>query len=68
MDHEVVPTRDGTGYLEVKGTREGQWFKAWESTIRENVLGRVQTKDVITAPNAQRASYAGAILDGYSAP
>jgi hypothetical protein len=65
---EVVRTRDGIGYLQVLGTREGQWFKAWESTIRENVMGKVQTEDVVLVPNAQRAAIIGSMLDGFTLP
>jgi hypothetical protein len=51
--------------LEVVGVREGRWFKRWESTIRENVVCRVQVKDIITVPNDQRSHLAGGTLDGY---
>ena len=56
---------DGS-YVEHIGTREGQWFKAWESTIRENVFKRVQTDYVLTSPELHRSREIGRGLDGYN--
>lgn len=48
------------------GTKEGQWFKEWEDTIRSCVLNRVTEYDPMTVPRVFNGAVAGGILDGYN--
>lgn len=50
---------------QVVGWREGQWFKDWEETIRDNVLRKVVVEDVLLEPPQRTAAAIAAKLDGY---
>jgi len=51
----------------VIGEREGEWFKRWESTIRDAVLSRRQDKTPLVNPtDVPYANPSAALLDGYS--
>ncbi|KAG1757604.1 hypothetical protein EDB19DRAFT_1658117 [Suillus lakei] len=48
----------------VVGTREGEWFRQWEGTIRRAVQNRLQDKQPLTMPDDQPVHQA-LVLDGY---
>ncbi|KIY52692.1 hypothetical protein FISHEDRAFT_34557 [Fistulina hepatica ATCC 64428] len=49
------------------GLREGEWFKAWESTIVSCVLNRYQSSEPLRGPMFDgTSSNAARLLDGYS--
>jgi len=67
--HSVVPMKaEADGVYELRGKREGDWFKEWAETIRMAVINRVETAvplslNPMVTPEANMAS-AGAGLDG----
>ncbi|KAG2154818.1 hypothetical protein DEU56DRAFT_770605 [Suillus clintonianus] len=48
----------------VVGTREGEWFRQWEGTIRRAVQNRLQDKQPFTMPDDQLETQT-LVLDGY---
>ena len=53
-----------SGPRKLVGIREGQWFRAWESTIRHAVIGRYQSNDPLLPHPQSRPEVE--LLDGYS--
>jgi hypothetical protein len=53
------------GTRKLVGTREGEWFRSWEGTIRTSVGTRLQDLNPMTSPIESRVNPAAAALDGY---
>lgn len=47
------------------GTREGEWFRAWEGTIQTAVGARMREQVPMQLPLDARVNPAAAVLDGY---
>ncbi|KAI0348581.1 hypothetical protein BDW22DRAFT_1386075 [Trametopsis cervina] len=50
---------------EVVGVREGEWFQAWEGTIKRAVMGRLKSHVALTVPDDSAPLPAAVMLDGY---
>lgn len=57
--------RTPQGISKLVGVREGEWFKAWEGTIRRAVIARQQYQEPMYQPDDVQRETAGAILDGF---
>lgn len=53
----------GTRRMKLVGTREGEWFQKWETTIKRAVTGRCQSDVPLAEPDAPIP--AALMLDGY---
>jgi hypothetical protein len=66
--HSRLVARPSGGMVRITGFREGEWFRAWEPTIRRCVRTRVQQEEPFTRPDTMSAAdmvSPGAGLDGY---
>ena len=59
----IVTTQHGEA--EIIGVREGEWFRAWEGTIRRAVLDRLHTDSPFLKPDDVPLSENLIHLDGY---
>ncbi|KII86480.1 hypothetical protein PLICRDRAFT_165048 [Plicaturopsis crispa FD-325 SS-3] len=55
-----------SGAVATSGTREGEWFRQWEDTIKGLVLERRQSSTPLKEPEGRRPGPAALLLDGYS--
>lgn len=65
-EEEPVWASQGTGRtrrMKLVGTREGEWFQKWETTIKRAVSGRCQSDVPLAEPDAPTP--AALVLDGY---
>lgn len=53
-----------SGPKKLVGLREGEWFRAWEGTIRHAVIGRYQSNDPLLPHSRSRPEVE--LLDGYN--
>ncbi|KAI0052875.1 hypothetical protein FA95DRAFT_1170490 [Auriscalpium vulgare] len=66
-NHERNIVQTEAGPRKLVGIKEGQWFKAWEGTIRSSVLAKKIDPVPAYAPASLTHSITASMLDGYRA-
>jgi hypothetical protein len=60
--------KTAAGVKTLVGEPEGEWFRRWEGTIRNAVVGHRQERIPLTVPDEMSWNAAAEMLDGYRRP